>query len=42
MRSPDIMKAIVPRLQVLAQSSPDVKQLLVEILKEKGQYYWCH
>ncbi|KAH9021978.1 Ca-transporting ATPase [Lactarius hengduanensis] len=34
---PDVMKAIVPRLQVLAQSSPEDKRLLVETLKELGE-----
>jgi Ca2+-transporting ATPase len=33
--SPDIMKAIAPRLQVLARSSPGDKRLLVETLKEQ-------
>ncbi|KAI9458771.1 calcium-translocating P-type ATPase [Russula earlei] len=33
---PNVMKAIVPRLQVLARSSPDDKRLLVEALKERG------
>jgi len=32
--SPDIMKAIAPRLQVLARSSPEDKRLLVDTLKE--------
>ena len=36
MLSLDVMKAIVPRLQVLAQSSPDDKQMLVETLKDCG------
>jgi len=36
MLSPDIMKAIAPRLQVLARSSPDDKRMLVETLKERG------
>jgi Ca2+-transporting ATPase len=34
--SPDVMKAIVPRLQVLAWSSPEDKRILVETLKELG------
>ena len=34
--SPDVMKAIVPRLQVLARSSPDDKRMLVETLKDLG------
>ncbi|KAI9463279.1 calcium-translocating P-type ATPase [Lactarius psammicola] len=34
--SPDVMKAIVPRLQVLARSSPKDKLILVETLKELG------
>ena len=34
--SPDVMKAIVPRLQVLARSSPEDKRTLVEVLKELG------
>lgn len=34
--SPDVMKAIVPRLQVLARSSPDDKRILVETLKDRG------
>lgn len=34
--SPEIMKAIAPRLQVLARSSPDDKRLLVETLKERN------
>jgi Ca2+-transporting ATPase len=34
--SPDVMKAIVPRLQVLARSSPEDKRMLVEALKELG------
>ena len=34
--SPDAMKAIVPRLQVLARSSPEDKRILVETLKELG------
>ena len=34
--SPDIMKAIAPRLQVLARSSPEDKRLLVDTLKECG------
>ena len=33
---PDIMKSIVPRLQVLARSSPDDKRMLVETLKDRG------
>jgi len=36
MLSLDIMKAIAPRLQVLARSLPDDKRLLVETLKERG------
>ena len=32
----DVMKAIVPRLQVLARSSPEDKRILVETLKELG------
>jgi calcium-translocating P-type ATPase len=36
MLSPNIMKAIAPRLQVLARSSPEDKRLLVETLKERG------
>jgi len=36
MLSPDIMRAIAPRLQVLARSSPDDKRMLVEVLKERG------
>jgi Ca2+-transporting ATPase len=36
MLSPDVMKAIAPRLQVLARSSPEDKRLLVEVLKERG------
>ncbi len=36
MLSPNIMKAIAPRLQVLARSSPEDKRLLVETLKEHG------
>jgi Ca2+-transporting ATPase len=32
----DIMKAIAPRLQVLARSSPEDKRLLVETLKERN------
>jgi P-type Ca2+ transporter type 2C len=36
MLSPEIMKAIAPRLQVLARSSPDDKRLLVETLKDRG------
>ncbi|KAH9159735.1 calcium-translocating P-type ATPase [Lactarius sanguifluus] len=35
--SPDVMKAIVPRLQVLARSSPEDKRILVETLKELGE-----
>ncbi|KAH9052618.1 hypothetical protein EDB87DRAFT_422577 [Lactarius vividus] len=35
--SPDVMKAIVPRLQVLAWSSPEDKRILVETLKELGE-----
>jgi Ca2+-transporting ATPase len=34
--SPDVMKTIVPRLQVLARSSPEDKRMLVETLKELG------
>jgi Ca2+-transporting ATPase len=34
--SPDAMKAIAPRLQVLARSSPEDKRMLVEALKERG------
>ena len=34
--SPDVMKAIVPRLQVLARSSAKDKRVLVETLKELG------
>jgi Ca2+-transporting ATPase len=34
--SPGDMKAIVPRLQVLARSSPEDKRILVETLKELG------
>ncbi len=34
--SPDVMKAIVPRLQVLARSSSEDKRILVETLKELG------
>jgi len=36
MLSPDIMKAIAPRLQVLARSSHGDKRLMVETLKERG------
>jgi P-type Ca2+ transporter type 2C len=36
MLPPDVMKAVVPRLQVLARSSPDDKRILVETLKELG------
>jgi P-type Ca2+ transporter type 2C len=36
MLSPDIMKAITPRLQVLARSLPEDKRLLVQTLKERG------
>jgi Ca2+-transporting ATPase len=36
MLPPDVMKAIAPRLQVLARSSPDDKRILVEMLKECG------
>ena len=36
MLSPDVMKAITPQLQVLAQSSPDDKRILVETLKDCG------
>ncbi|KAH9054210.1 calcium-translocating P-type ATPase [Lactarius vividus] len=35
--SPDIMKAIVPQLQVLARSSPEDKRILVKTLKELGE-----
>ena len=34
--SPDVMNTIVPRLQVLARSSPEDKHVLVEKLKELG------
>ncbi|TFY80381.1 hypothetical protein EWM64_g3629 [Hericium alpestre] len=34
--APDVMKAVVPRLQVLARSSPEDKRVLVETLKELG------
>ncbi|KAA1476221.1 calcium-translocating P-type ATPase [Dentipellis sp. KUC8613] len=34
--SPDVMKAVVPRLQVLARSSPEDKRILVSTLKELG------
>ncbi|KAN0132469.1 calcium-translocating P-type ATPase [Lactarius tabidus] len=34
--SPDLMKVIVPQLQVLARSSPEDKRMLVETLKELG------
>ena len=34
--SPHVMKAIVPRLQVLARSSSEEKRILVETLKELG------
>jgi P-type Ca2+ transporter type 2C len=34
--SQDIMKAVAPRLQVLARSSPEDKRLLVETLKERN------
>ena len=34
--SRDVMKAIAPRLQVLARSSPEDKRLLVETLKERN------
>ncbi|KAI9449865.1 Ca-transporting ATPase [Lactarius psammicola] len=34
--SPDVMKAIVPSLRVLARSSPEDKRILVETLKELG------
>ncbi|KAH9025698.1 calcium-translocating P-type ATPase [Lactarius deliciosus] len=34
---PGVMKAIVPRLQVLARSSPEDKRILVETLKELGE-----
>ncbi|KAN0132462.1 hypothetical protein V8E53_009721 [Lactarius tabidus] len=33
---PDVIKAIVPRLQVLARSSPEDKRILVETLKGLG------
>ncbi|KAI0067278.1 calcium-translocating P-type ATPase [Artomyces pyxidatus] len=33
---PRVMKSIVPRLQVLARSSPEDKRILVEALKELG------
>jgi Ca2+-transporting ATPase len=36
MLSPDVMKAIAPRLQVLARSSPEDKRILVETLKDRG------
>jgi Ca2+-transporting ATPase len=36
MLSPDVMKSIAPRLQVLARSSPEDKRILVEMLKERG------
>lgn len=36
MLSPDVMKAIVPRLQVLARSSPEDKRILVETLRDRG------
>ncbi|KAH9159733.1 hypothetical protein EDB89DRAFT_1070862 [Lactarius sanguifluus] len=35
--SPNDRKAIVPRLQVLARSSPEDKRILVEVLKELGE-----
>ncbi|KAH9025697.1 Ca-transporting ATPase [Lactarius deliciosus] len=35
--SPGVMKAIVPRLQVLARSSPEDKRILVKTLKELGE-----
>ncbi|KAH8978135.1 calcium-translocating P-type ATPase [Lactarius hatsudake] len=35
--SPNDRKAIVPRLQVLARSSPEDKRILVETLKELGE-----
>ena len=35
--SPDNMKAILPRLQVLARSSPEDKRLFVEMLKKQGE-----
>ncbi|KAH9025707.1 Ca-transporting ATPase [Lactarius deliciosus] len=35
--SPNDRKAIVPRLQVLARSSPEDKRILVEALKELGE-----
>ena len=35
--SPDVMKAIVPQLQVLARSSSEDKRILVEILKDLGE-----
>ena len=34
--SPDVRKAIVPRIQVLARSSPEDKRIFVETLKEQG------
>ena len=34
--SPDVMKAIVPQLQVLARSSSEDKRILVETLKDLG------
>ena len=34
--SPDVKKAIIPRLQVLARSSAEDKRILVEILKDLG------
>jgi Ca2+-transporting ATPase len=34
--APETMRAIVPRLQVLARSSPEDKRILVETLKERG------
>ena len=34
--SPDVMTTIVPRLQVLARSSPEDKRILVEKLRELG------
>jgi len=36
MLSPDVMKAITPRLQVLARSLPGDKRMLVETLKDRG------
>jgi P-type Ca2+ transporter type 2C len=34
--TPDVLKSIAPRLQVLARSSPEDKRLLVDALKERG------